>query len=248
MKKYILALSLILFAISSGKSKAITCTSEGIDENSNACDSCGENCSWSFNDGILKVSGDIQFYLDGRNTPWYQDALKEQVRSIDASQVTSFNHSSFEDLPYVTTVIMPKNITTIPSELFRGCRSLETLEIPDTVTSIGNYALSKMTALKSLIIPDCVTDISPSAFEDSTNLTAIYCTGNVDACRENVGESLADKVQAVSIKEMNGVRYAVDKNGKVIASSGQRTEKRIYTLEEANFVAGPVNRVSIKYK
>ena len=247
MKKSVFILAVILFVISNGKSQAISCSSTGIDENSNTCDSCGENCSWSFDNGVLKVKGDIQPYLDGGYTPWKKAGLGGQIITIDASQVTSFNTSSFEDLVYAKTVIMPQNVTTIPPELFRNCNSIETLEIPDAVTSIELSALSRMFGLKSLIMPDSVTDIDSTAFDETENLT-IYCTGNVDACKTNLGDALASKVQAASTKEINGVRYIYDKNGKLITTSGQRIEKRIYTLDEANRVAGTKNRVSITYR
>ena len=39
-----------------------------------------------------------------------------------------------------------------------------------------------------------------------------------------------------------------DKNGKLVISSGHRREKRIYTIDEANAVAGEKNRVSITYR
>ena len=63
-----------------------------------------------------------------------------------------------------------------------------------------------------------------------------------------VSNSLELKSSKATTKKINGVTYVYDKNGKLVTSSGHRTEKRIYTLEEANAVAGVKNRISIKYR
>ena len=56
------------------------------------------------------------------------------------------------------------------------------------------------------------------------------------------------KSSKATTKQINGVTYIYDKSGKLVTSSGHRSEKRIYTIEEANAVAGARNRVSIKYR
>ena len=262
MKKCVLILGLILSVCLINESRAISCTSSGIDENGQECQSCGENCSWSFNDGVLKVSGDIQFYEDGDNTPWRQAGLTENIVTIDASDVTSFNNSSFENLLKAKTVIMPQGITTLSAELFRRCVSLETLEIPDSVTSIRKKALSVMPALKNLIISDSVTYIDPTAFEDSPNLNVIYCKGDVSVCQSNLSSTgLESFVKAAPKSRCESSKYYYSgaacltrpNNGILSCANGYMQngnicQRKIYTIDEANQAAGKTNTFTIRYR
>ena len=42
--------------------------------------------------------------------------------------------------------------------------------------------------------------------------------------------------------------YVYDSKGKLMTKYGNRLNKRIYTIEEAEAVAGKTNRVTIKYR
>ncbi|MBR1614888.1 MAG: leucine-rich repeat domain-containing protein [Treponema sp.] len=64
----------------------------------------------------------------------------------------------------LSSVKIPKSVTKIGSEAFRGCSKLESIEIPDSVTEIGEKAF-KSSSLASVVIPDSVTKIGDKAFE-----------------------------------------------------------------------------------
>ena len=65
-------------------------------------------------------------------------------------------------------------VTSIGTQAFYQCRSLENIDIPSGVTSIGNYAFFECSSLTNIVIPGSVTSIGNSAFEDCTGLTS--CT------------------------------------------------------------------------
>ena len=129
---------------------------------------------------------------------------------------------------------------------FRHTDSPISIVIPDSVKTIGQYAFTGNAKLQNIVLGENVTSIDSLAFDSS--LQTIYCTGDIDVCKTNVGEAFADKVKQATAKKINGVTYVYDKNGNLITTSGHRKEKRIYTIEEANAVAGDKNRVSIKYR
>ena len=129
---------------------------------------------------------------------------------------------------------------------FRHTDSPISIVIPDSVKTIGQSAFTENRKLQNIILGENVTSIDPKAFDSS--LQTIYCTGNVDVCKENVGEAFADKVKKALVKTINGVNYIYDDKGKLVTTSGKRTEKRIYTIDEANAVAGKVNSVKIRYR
>ena len=63
----------------------------------------------------------------------------------------------------LSSVKIPKSVTKIGSEAFRGCSKLESIEIPDSVTEIGEKAF-RGASLASVVIPDSVTKIGDKAF------------------------------------------------------------------------------------
>jgi len=141
-------------------------------------------------------------------------------------------------------------IETIGAASFNGvflyADSPITFVVPDSVKAIGLNAFTGNWYLQNIVLSENVTSIDSLAFND--RIKSIYCTGNVDVCRENVGEAFADKVKQALVKTINGVNYVYDDKGKLVTTSGNRTEKRIYTIDEANAVTGKVNSVKIRYR
>ena len=50
--------------------------------------------------------------------------------------------------------MIPDNVTSIGSNAFSICYSLQSIVIPDSVTSIGNSAFNACTSLQSIVIPN----------------------------------------------------------------------------------------------
>ena len=61
------------------------------------------------------------------------------------------------------SVILPEDMTSLPSSLFSECSSLKSITLPSTLVEIGNYAFSQ-SGLTSIEIPASVTKIGSSAF------------------------------------------------------------------------------------
>ncbi len=190
------------------------------------------------------------------------------------SSITTISYNAFYGVS-TSEVIIPDSVTEIKGSAFNWS-GLQKINIPDSVTSIeGSF---RGTSLKDIVIPDSVTSISGGAFSyclqlqsitigentqlgeiftgigeetyvDFSNLK-IYCAGDTAKCDANLEAAGYGELKSIkaTTKQINGVTYVYDKNGKLVTSSGHRTEKRIYTIEEANEVAGPINRVSITYR
>ena len=79
-------------------------------------------------------------------------------------------------------VIIPETIEGVPVIalsyfLFNNCNSLTSVTIPKGVTSIGDFAFSGCSGLTNVIIPDSVTDIGGFAFSGCSSLSAITFCG-----------------------------------------------------------------------
>ena len=174
---------------------------------------------------------------------------------IIPDSVTSIESSAF-GWSRIQKIDIPDSVKIIYGHAFRGATSLKDLVIPDSVESIANGALGYCTNLKTLTIGEntnfgaILTGFSTDTiFTDIANLK-IYCTGDTSKCDANLAAAgYSDlKSEKATTKQINGVTYVYDSKGKLVTTSGHRTEKRIYTIDEANQVAGKTNRISIRYR
>lgn len=171
---------------------------------------------------------------------------------IVPDSVTSIGTGAFKGISSAQ-ITLPNSITSIPYETFRGSGNLKNVIIPEGVMSIAYSAFSLCSGLESIVISDNthLEEIFYDRRSNNNNIDTtkikIYCLGDLNKCRENAG-SYTDLVVQASAKIINGKTYIMDKNGNIVAMSGTRTNKRIYTVEEANTVAGKKNSVMIRYK
>ncbi|MBR1915942.1 MAG: leucine-rich repeat protein, partial [Alphaproteobacteria bacterium] len=129
------------------------------------------------------------------------------------------------------------------------------LNLPESLNKINSYAFY-ISHISTLNIPSNVTFLAPSAFgsgsqyNESTYLNNLICDEALKSQCEAMLSSW-DKNISLTISEQHNGQYYL--NGKFYNSvndmmHGNYIKKRIYTIDEANTVTGPVNRISIKYR
>lgn len=79
----------------------------------------------------------------------------------------------------ITTVKIPKSVTSIGSSAFEGCTNLKAVDIPSGVTSIGYNAFYRCANLKNIILPSNLTTLGSGAFKECKNLKTITIPSNV---------------------------------------------------------------------
>ena len=198
--------------------------------------------------------------------------LDKVTEVVIPSSVTSIGAAAFQSCPGFKSINLPSNLKSIDSYAF-ALTNLEEITIPDSVTSIGNrafahnlllsgtvnlenvetvdqYAFSECPKLQSIIIGDKMKSVGKNAF---------YGTSAYVYCQEgdgHGGKSCAELVKESGITGGKLKIYAIE-NGKIKIGSKtyngfeelpQYVLRRIYTIDEANRVAGEKNRVSIKYR
>lgn len=82
---------------------------------------------------------------------------------------------------------LPASITSIPSQTFYQCVSLQSITLPTNVTSIGDRVFFQCSSLASVNLPANLTSIGNSAFERCSSLQDVNLPANLTV----IGASLS---------------------------------------------------------
>ena len=126
-----------------------------------AADECGEGITWSYDSGVLTISGDgkMDDFPDG--TPWA--AHKDEIEEV----------------------VLEGNISYIGAYAFKDCDGLLSVEFGDALYEIGIEAFSSCDNLTSLWMPSSFKVFGEKSLQSCKNLEEIHCTGKVLSFRNN---------------------------------------------------------------
>ena len=156
----------------------------------------------------------------------------------------------------IETVVI-SGMTTVGNRAFQGMGNLTNVILPDSITSIGQSSFADTPSVESIFLSDSITEIRNAAFGGFWG--DIYCPENKKTfCYEEVNNhgrlynKTVDDALKTYTKESDG-RYVLDGvryKSFTDMSNGQNglNLKRIYTIDEANAVAGERNTFKIKYR
>ena len=175
--------------------------------------------------------------------------LPEGLKTIGGE---AFNYTS------LVRVDLPSSLTSIGQFSFAIASLKEINELPEGLKVIGAYAFSN-TKIKDLVIPSSVTTLSPSAFgsnefgRNHSLIENLYCAQEIaDQCEAAVQwkKDLGKTVKVTTYKKDGNKIFYKNHwyNNANDILSGDYIKKRIYTINEANQVAGKVNSVKIRYR
>lgn len=99
---------------------------------------------------------------------------------IDGLPVTVIGDYAFNS-ETLTSVTIPKTVTTIKEFAFYGCKGLKSVTLPDSVTSIGYVAFARCENLESVSLGKNVKTIEDSAFSFCKKLKKINIPDSVTA-------------------------------------------------------------------
>ena len=196
----------------------------------------GTNCEWNYDEDskTLKIWGEGAMYNS------------TQVHDFPWSKNSTFYNE-------IENVVIENGITRIGVLSFHDAQSLKNFTIPNSVNVIYSHAFTG-TSLKSLVIPDGVNALDGNAENNLFNksLETLYCSEKLKLkCQQQLSFAGIDATRVLKTYQKYGNEYYFD--GKFYQSPNDigtpnYIKKRIYTIDEANRIAGDKNRVSIKYR
>ena len=128
-------------------------------------------------------------------------AGKNDIREyIIPSTVTSVESNAFDRCSSLESITIPEGVTSIGWGAFSECSSLESINIPEGVTYIGYDAFRKCSSLKSINIPSSVTSIGWYAFYRCSSLESINIPESVASIGDSAFEGCSS-LESITISE-----------------------------------------------
>ena len=143
---------------------------------------CGDNLTWTFDNGTLTISGtgEMKNYSGNLNqsAPWHSN-IKSIKSVVIEKGVTNIGDYAFSWCNSLTSITIPNSVISIGRDAFDNCSSLTSITIPNSITSIGSCTFSSCSSLTSIMIPSSITSIGSAAFSNCSSLTSITIPSSV---------------------------------------------------------------------
>ena len=112
----------------------------------------------------------------------------------------------------LSSIVLPKGITTIGDDAFSYNTSLTSIKIPNTVTTIGKRAFYGCTNLTSIEIPDSVTYIGEYCFWNCNRLQKIKLSKKIQTINQGLLEGCSSLTEIEIPEGVESIGYAAFKS------------------------------------
>lgn len=127
-----------------------------------APDECGEGITWSFEDGVLTITGDgtMDDFEEGA-APWQEH--KDEIEEV----------------------IIEGDLTYIGAYAFKNYDNLLAVSFGDALYEIGKEAFASCDGLTSVWLPESFKIFGEGSFQSCKGLEEIHCEGKFPSFRQN---------------------------------------------------------------
>lgn len=138
------------------------------------------NISWSFDSGVLKISGtgEMEDFTKDVPTPWQE--LKNEITKIEIAEgITKVGDWSFWGLSNLRDVSFSSTVEVIGERAFYECTELEYLKFGDSIKTIETGAFNSCQSIIRIEFGQGLELIEKSAFMNLPKLTSVTIPENV---------------------------------------------------------------------
>lgn len=118
-------------------------------------------------EGITKI-GALNFYLFSALT---SVSLPNSLEAIGGG---ALNYGAFRECTALTSITLPRNLTTIDDMAFRGCSALQSVVIPDSVTTLGTGTFRDCTSLTRATYGEGLTETGVETFYNTSLREVVF--------------------------------------------------------------------------
>ena len=150
----------------------------------------------SGNNAYSAVNG-VLYSKDGKTLYFCPSGLDSVEISSTATKIAD---KAFYRNTYLSSIIIPSNITEVGEEAFRYCASLKTIVFNEGAsTTIGKYAFATCNNIVSVTLPASVNTIGPLAFTTGKSYTVYTTSGSAaETYFKNSAYSLVNVINDMS--------------------------------------------------
>lgn len=160
-------------------------------------------------DGVLRSSA-MNLYLVDNNGNLDLSEYEGKIKKIEAGAFSKVEIES--GITPLSSIVLPKGITTIGDDAFSYNTTLTSIKIPNTVTTIGKRAFYGCTNLTSIEIPDSVTDIGEYCFWDCNRLQKIKLSKKIRTIYNGLLEGCSSLTEIEIPEGVEYIGYAAFRN------------------------------------
>ena len=156
-------------------------------------------------DGVLRSSA-MNLYLVDNNGNLDLSEYEGKIKTIEAGAFSKVEIES--GITPLSSIVLPKGITTIGDDAFSYNTSLTSIKIPNTVTTIGKRAFYGCTNLTSIEIPDSVTYIGEYCFWNCNRLQKIKLSKKIQTINQGLLEGCSSLTEIEIPEGVESIGYA----------------------------------------
>lgn len=121
---------------------------------------CGEDLTWTYENGTLTITGEGEMDNYGSGAPW--DEYRDQIETVVLEGVTYIGACAFKDYDALKTVDFGEDLYEVGQQAFYSCDGLTSVSLPASFKIFGE-----------------------SSFQSCKNLTEFHCAGKFPTFRHN---------------------------------------------------------------
>ena len=159
--------------------------------------------------GVLRSSA-MNLYLVDNNGKLDLSEYEGKIKTIEAGAFSKVEIES--GITPLSSIVLPKGITTIGDDAFSYNTSLTSIKIPNTVTTIGKRAFYGCTNLTSIEIPDSVTYIGDYCFWNCNRLQKIKLSKKIQTINQGLLEGCSSLTEIEIPEGVESIGYAAFKS------------------------------------